>query len=303
MNDFSLLKAFLDKNKIDYSENTVLKEYTTFKIGGCTPFLINVKNENEITILVKFLSNNNINFFVLGKGSNLLISDDGIEYPVIKLSNDFSKIIVRNTEIIAFSGASLSTFCKTACENGLSGAEFAFGIPGTVGGAIYMNAGAYDGEISNIIISVKALDKKGNIKEFSKEELNLSYRKSVFQKDEFIILSAKFKFEKSTIENIKTKMDNFLNKRKEKQPLEFPSAGSTFKRPEGTFAGSLIEKCQLKGYSVGGAMISEKHAGFIINYNNATALDVVNLIESVQKEVKNKTGFFLEPEVKLIGNF
>ena len=239
---------------------------------------------------------------MIGNGSNLLVTDNGIDNVVIKIGSKMSKIeLIDDTTIFCEAGASLKSLCMFALENSLSGLEFAYGIPGTLGGAVYMNAGAYGGEMKDVLFSCKHIDADGNIGELSQDELDLRYRGSVYTDNGFTIVSAIMKLKKAEMTDIKAAMDDKLQRRKDKQPLEYPSAGSTFKRPEGYFAGALIEESGLKGYTVGGAQVSEKHAGFVINKNKATATDVITLIKDVQKIVFEKHGVMLETEVKIIG--
>lgn len=295
-----LICSFLNENGIAYKPNENMARYTTFKIGGNADFLVEVNNETTLTKIYKFCAENGINLTVLGKGSNVLVSDDGIDGIVVLLSG-LDDISVNDNTIICGAGAPLTALCNSAAANSLSGLEFAFGIPGTVGGAVIMNAGAYDGEIKDVISRVRYLDTDGQIKTISKEQMELGYRTSIFKTNGGIILSAEFILSKGCDTDIKAKMADFMSRRKSKQPLEYPSAGSTFKRPTGYFAGALIEENSLKGYSVGGAMVSEKHAGFVINYNNATARDVKNLISHIQNTIKENNGVLLEREVIYLG--
>ena len=282
-------------------DDKLLKDYTTFKIGGRCKALIEINSEESIAELVKICNDENIRYLILGKGSNMLCDDKGFEGVVLHIGTNFSSVEITGDDIlIADAGCNLSKLCKIALDNSLSGLEFAYGIPGTVGGAVFMNAGAYGGEIKDILQEVNCVDNAGNIHTLSAEKLNLSYRHSIFHDNGWIVTSAAFKLKKGSKEEIKSKMDDLIGRRKDKQPLEYPNAGSTFKRPVGQFAGKLIQDCGLKGFSVGGAMVSEKHSGFVINYNNATCEDVLSLIKQVQDIVKEKTGFFLECEVKII---
>ena len=241
-----------------------------------------------------------LNSIILGNGTNVLFSDRGFRGVVFILSNEIGGVTVEGDTIIAQAGASLKKLCITALDNGLTGLEFAYGIPGTVGGAVYMNAGAYGGEVKDVIVSVTAADASGNVITFTRDELDMGYRKSIFTDSDYVILSATFKLNDGDRTEIKDKMDDLMSRRKDKQPLEYPSAGSTFKRPEGTYAGLVIEQSGLKGYTVGGAQVSEKHANFVINKGGATATDIINLIDDVKKIVKEKTGYDLECEVKLL---
>ncbi len=290
----------LSNLKIEYVLAEPMSRHTTFKIGGNADVFVKVKSIDELRSAILSANEFDIPYFVIGKGSNLLVSDKGISGLVISLEC-LNKIKIEGEIVICDAGASLMTLCTTVQKSGLSGLEFAFGIPGTVGGALYMNAGAYGGEMSQVVTKATAIDKHGNIKEFDLAEMCLGYRTSAFKNTDLIILSAEFKFTKDDQKQIKEKMDDFFGRRRDKQPLEYPSAGSTFKRPEGYFAGALIEKNNLKGVSVGGAQVSQKHAGFVINIGNATANDVKNLIKHIQDTVKASDGVTLEPEVIFVG--
>lgn len=295
------LSKLLDQNKIEYKLNEPMKNHTTFKIGGNADVFISPKNDKECLQAIKICKEHNIPYFVIGKGSNLLINDEGIRGAVICISKDMSDInLISDDTIYCKSGASLISVCNFALENSLSGLEFAYGIPGNVGGAVYMNAGAYGGEIKDIIVSCEYIDQNGKIKSISTDKMDLSYRHSFFTDKSLCITSATFKLEKSDKQEIKSKMNDFIFRRKDKQPLEYPSAGSTFKRPEGSYASLLIDECGLKGYSVGGAEISKKHAGFVINKSSATCNDVLKLINDVKQIVLEKTGYILEPEIKIL---
>lgn len=276
-------------------ENEPLCTRTTFKIGGPADLLIECSAPAKLPMLLTEIKANKITLTVMGNGSNLLVSDDGIKGIVLVISEDC--VTVSGDKIMVSAGTKLSKLCNVALENNLSGLEFGFGIPGTVGGAVYMNAGAYGGEIKQVITSVTSITRSGEIVTRSVDELELGYRTSIFKRENEVILSAEFKLQSDEKETIKEKMYDFLSRRKDKQPLEFPSAGSTFKRPEGYFAGALIEQCGLKGFSIGGAEVSTKHAGFVINRKNATCKDVKDLIEHIQKTVFSKTGVMLETEV------
>ncbi len=291
------IKKILTENKIKYAENEPMKDHTTFKIGGKARFFITVSDTAELKLVIDACKDNDISYLVLGKGSNLLVSDEGIDGAVINFDGEFKTIKIKENEIFCGCSVSLSKLCTVALDNSLSKLEFAYGIPGTVGGAVFMNAGAYGGEIKDVIKSVTYLSANGNINTLNVDELNLSYRHSIFKENGGIILFAIFKLEKADKTYIKSKMEDFINRRKTKQPLEYPSAGSVFKRPQGNYAGTLIEQCGLKGFSIGGAQVSEKHAGFIINKGNATASDVLKLIEHIQTTVEKNTGYILEREI------
>ena len=291
---------FLTQNNLKFSQNEPMNRHSTFKVGGCADFFVMTKNVNEVKLVYDFCNQNNIPLTVLGKGSNILVSDSGIE-GIVLIIDDANEIIVNaDNTIVCSAGASLVSLCLTAQQNSLSGLEFAYGIPGSVGGAIYMNAGAYGGEIKDVIVSATVLE-NGEIKEISEKDMLLSYRSSIFKSNDAIILSAKFKLKPDNTDEIKARMTNFMNRRRDKQPLEFANAGSTFKRPEGNFAGTLIEKSGLKGYTVGGACVSEKHAGFVINTGNATSDDIKKLIKHIQNTVFKDSGVMLEREVIYVG--
>lgn len=291
------LIAFLDNNHIEYKLDEPMKAHTTFKIGGAADLYIAVNNLRELKAVISELKACGIPYMMLGKGSNLLVSDEGIEGAVVELTGDFKEISIEGYNITCGAGVTLSKLCTVALEHALSGLEFAYGIPGSVGGAIYMNAGAYGGETKDVIKEVIFLDNNGEIITYSCEQSQFSYRHSVYKENGGIILFAKYKLTKDDPAAIKARMDDFMDRRRTKQPLEFPSAGSVFKRPEGAFAGTLIEQCGLKGKTVGGAQVSEKHAGFIINVGDATCDDVMALVKLIQDTVKKETGYTLEREL------
>ncbi len=296
-----MIENVAKKMNCRFLRNEKLAKYTSFKIGGEADLLIFVNSYESVAELIVACKKYDIPYFVLGKGSNVLISNQGISGVVFLFGEDFSQIkFLPDDKIYCQAGAMLSKLSFNAYKKGFTGLEFAHGIPGSVGGAVFMNAGAYGGEIYDVIESVVAVDLLGNVKTFEKDELQFSYRHSIFCENNYVILSAIFELKKGDNKEIKAKMDEFACKRKEKQPLEFPSAGSTFKRPDGAFAGKLIEDCGLKGKKNGGAMVSDKHCGFVVNYDNATFFDVKELIEFIQKEVLEQTGYKLETEVKII---
>ncbi len=294
---YNLFLQELNKLNIEYTANAPMKEHTSFKIGGNADFFISVKNTDELKAVINLCRENKVPYMLIGNGSNLLINDNGIKGAVIRLDGDFKNITVNGDEIVAGAGASLTKLCLDAYKASLTGLEFGYGIPGSVGGAAYMNAGAYGGEMKDVIVSCTHLDKDLNIGTFSLDDLDLSYRHSAYMKGEYIILSVKLKLNKGDSAAIKAHMDLFMQKRMDKQPLEYPSAGSVFKRPQGAFAAALIEECGLKGRTVGGAQVSEKHSGFIINTGDASCQDVLDLVKIIQYEVKEKTGFELEREI------
>ncbi|MBR4973432.1 MAG: UDP-N-acetylmuramate dehydrogenase [Clostridia bacterium] len=298
--DFKAFEEYCKTQKIEYRLNEPMNLHTSFKIGGPADIFVSVFSKEQLANAILKLNELEIPYFILGKGSNLLVSDKGIEGVVINTLN-LNDISVDGEYVTAQTGVSLASVCVTALENSLSGLEFAFGIPGAVGGALYMNAGAYGGEISQVVASAEYIYKDGSIKQIKAEDMCLGYRTSIFKDKEMVITSVTFKLTKGEKLQIKAAMDDFLLRRKTKQPLEYPSAGSTFKRPEGYFAGALIEKNNLKGASVGGAMVSPKHAGFIINYKNATCSDVWALMQKVSDTVYLNDGVKLCPEVIFVG--
>ncbi len=295
------VKQFLTENRIEFRENEPMKKHTTFKIGGNADFWVAPKTVEDTARICQFCKQSGTPLTVIGKGSNLLVSDYGIEGIVLSLNAlDSIKLKSENT-ISCDAGAALTNLCNFAYASGLSGLEFAYGIPGSVGGAVYMNAGAYGGEIKDCIVSATVLTADGEIKAVPADKMQLGYRTSIFKTDGSIILSAEFALTAAQKGDIKAAMDDYMTRRRDKQPLEYPSAGSTFKRPQGNFAGSLIEKSGLKGFSIGDAEVSVKHAGFLINKGNATCSEVRSLIKSVQKTVKQLHGVELDPEVIFIG--
>ena len=278
-----------------------LKNHTTFKIGGNCIALIEPREISDIIEAVKICRENSIKFFIIGNGSNLLVPDEGYNGVIIKLKGEFSTIQVEGEYLIVNSGAKLSEVYTIAYENSLTGFEFASGIPGTIGGAIYMNAGAYGGEMKDIVESVQVLDLDNfELRELKNEELEFSYRKSIIQRKNYIVTTIKLKLQKGNKEEINAVYEDLRERRNSKQPLNFGSAGSTFKRPEGHFASKLIEDAGLKGYHINDAWVSEKHSGFVVNKGNASYKEVMELIEYVQKVVFKKFGVKLETEVRIL---
>lgn len=280
-----------------------MKKHTTFRIGGEAEFYIVPENIEEVQWTVKIARKHEIPMFILGNGSNLLVGDRGIDGIVLQIYKNMNEITVNGTEITAQAGALLSSIAREALNQSLTGFEFAGGIPGTFGGAITMNAGAYGGEMIQVLKEATVLTKEGEILTLTADELELGYRTSNVIKCGYTVLSGTISLKEGDPSEIKKQMDEYSLARKTKQPLELPSAGSTFKRPEGYFAGKLIDDAGLRGYQVGGARVSDKHCGFVVNQENATAKDVLQLIEDVQKVVKEKFGVDLEPEVKRVGKF
>ncbi|MBR5722966.1 MAG: UDP-N-acetylmuramate dehydrogenase [Oscillospiraceae bacterium] len=278
-----------------------LSALTTFKIGGPCAALVTLPDEAAVKTVFSYLRENQIPHCLIGRGSNLLCPDEGFDGVVLRLSGELSERITMQDGIITCgAGVSLKNLCLYALEHCLTGLEFAYGIPGSVGGAVYMNAGAYDGEMSQILLSVTVLDENSEIRTVAANELALSYRHSIFMEKDWIVLTASVMPEEGSGDEIRAKMQDLLGRRKSKQPLEFPSAGSTFKRPEGSYASKLIDECGLKGYTVGGAQVSEKHAGFVVNRGGATFADVMAVCEHVQNVVREQTGFVLELEPEII---
>ena len=322
----SKLQEIIPPEQLRFDEP--LSRHTSFRTGGPADCFVSVHSEGELTGLIRFLENQGIPRFLLGRGSNLLVSDSGFRGVVIRLSGEFEEIrpvwedqeaehslvdITFNSEetqtlapssrrIFCGAGASLASLASFALERSLTGLEFASGIPGSLGGGIIMNAGAYGGELGNLVNNVRIL-RDGEVQLFSKEEMDFSYRTSRAKREGFLILSAEFALSPGEPGEIRGKMRELNEKRREKQPLEYPSAGSTFKRPEGNFAGRLIEEAGLSGVSVGGARVSEKHCGFLINSGDATSADIYRLIRLVQEKVQQASGILLEPEVILLGDF
>lgn len=280
-----------------------MSRHTSFKVGGPADIMVLPSSAEEIMSVIKICKNSDVPFTVVGNGSNLLVSDKGIRGVVIKIGKNMSNVVLQSDDIIyAQSGASLAMVASVAVNNNLAGFEFASGIPGSVGGAMLMNAGAYGGEIKDVAVAGEFLTFDGEIIRLEGDKQGFGYRKSTYESMNGIILGAWFKLNKvDSPDGIKALMAELNKKRKDKQPLEYGSAGSTFKRPEGLFAGKLIEDCGLKGYAVGGACVSEKHAGFVINIGGATCEDVLNVMRHVRQTVYDKFGVLLEPEVKFLG--
>ena len=290
-----ILKSVLTENLI--FENEPMSKHTTFRAGGNAAFYVTPESEEQIVALVRALKGTKYMF--MGNGSNLLFTDKGYDGVVVEIGSRYSQITVEGNNIIAESGALLSKVANVALEHGLGGMEFAAGIPGSIGGAVVMNAGAYGGEMKDIVSSSICVDEKGNV--FEVEDHEFSYRHSIFSRKNLLVLKTILRLQPKNKDEIKAEMVELNKRRKDKQPLEYPSAGSTFKRPEGYFAGKLVEDAGLKGYRVGVAMVSEKHAGFVINYDNATATDILDLMEHIKREVYMRFGVELEAEVKIVG--
>lgn len=285
----------------DARKDEPMSKHTTFKIGGSADTYIKVANPSKLCAIIKECKSSGVDYFILGNGSNLLVSDDGYRGVAVRLDGEFRRIsLIDENTIFCGAGASLAYLCKFAKNCCLTGLEFAWGIPGTVGGAVYMNAGAYGGEMKDVVHCVTHISPDGKLGRLEGEELCFGYRTSAYKSNNMIITGVTFKLKKGNPDDIQSLMDDYLCRRNTKQPLEYPSAGSVFKRPEGYFAGALIEECGLKGKCVGGAQVSEKHAGFIINRSNAKAIDVKQLIKEIQDKVKSEKGVDLQCEIIMI---
>ena len=302
MTDYSNIISIAESFGCNYTENESMSEHTTFRIGGPADLFVVPTTVEGLAAVVSACNKEGVYCFILGNGSNVLVSDKGIRGVVVSTAACLNNIeLIGAYEIKCGAGVKLSRLSDLACENSLTGAEFAWGIPGTVGGAVYMNAGAYDGEMKDILVSCEYLTSDGELRTMLADEMDLSYRHSAFSENGYVIVSATVRLKAGDKGEIRAKMDDFMCRRKSKQPLEFPSAGSTFKRPVGGFAAALIDECGLKGYSVGGAEVSEKHAGFVINKGGATCFDVMRLVEHIKKEVFLNKSIKLECEIRVIG--
>lgn len=296
------LAALCQLEEIPVLWDEPMKNHTSFKIGGPAAALCAPKNRQQLRELVGFVQREGVDSWYIGNGSNLLVSDEGLNGIAILLDSSFDgEIELDGTVLLAPAGKKLSAVCAAACAAGLTGLEFAYGIPGSVGGAVYMNAGAYGGEMKDRLLWVEYLAPTGEIVRLEQEQLSLSYRHSCFMEEGMqgsCIVRAAFGLQRGEKAAIQSEMERILNQRRQKQPLEYPSAGSTFKRPQGAFAAQLIDECGLKGFTVGGAQVSEKHAGFVINTGKATCADVLELTRQVRECVQEKTGYLLELEVR-----
>ncbi|SHH17795.1 UDP-N-acetylmuramate dehydrogenase [Tepidibacter thalassicus] len=296
---YARLCEILDERDILVDE--YMKNHTSFKIGGPADFLVTPRSEDQIKKIIMFVNKENIPYFLMGNGSNLLVKDGGIRGVVIKIAENYSGFEIKDNIIKAQAGILLSKLAKNILKHSLSGFEFASGIPGTLGGAIAMNAGAYGGEMKDVVDSVKLLDLDGNIFELNNEEMKFGYRKSILTEKKFIVLEVKIVLNKGNYEDIKSVYNDLTLRRTTKQPLNMPSAGSTFKRPKGYYAGKLIEDSGLRGITLNGAQVSKKHCGFVVNAGNATAKDVLELLDVIKKTVYDKFNVVLEEEIKIIG--
>ena len=298
---YKRLVSELARERVFLSEP--MKKHTTFRIGGPADYFVTPKSGEEVERAVAICKEEKVPYYIVGNGSNLLVSDAGYRGAVIQIFKEMSGVQVRENRIQAQAGASLAKIAAAALDAGLAGFEFAAGIPGTLGGACVMNAGAYGGEMKDVLVNVTVLDDAGKVRRIEKENLELGYRTSVIAKKGYIVLGAEIQLQEGNPEEIRGLMNELKEKRVSKQPLEYPSAGSTFKRPEGYFAGKLIQDAGLRGFRVGGAMVSEKHCGFVINAGEASAAEVDSLMRQVSERVQAQFGVILEPEVKRLGDF
>ncbi len=302
MNKFTYIifrQGFMNELSFTLKENINLSPFCSMKASGSARYFAQPENEQELISAIRYFKSNGYKFVVVGNCSNLIFPDEGFDGGVI-ITDKIRGSEYENGLITVACGETLSTLATIACNNSVTGLEFCYGIPGTVGGGVFMNAGAYGGDISQVFVSGRFLDENLEIVTITAEEMEFGYRKSRMSRENLILLSATFKGFDGVKEEIRAKMDDLMARRKASQPLNFPSCGSAFKRPEGHYAGALIEQCGLKGYSIGGAQVSEKHAGFIINADNATATDVIALLDYVSDTVFEKTGVRLEPEIRII---
>ncbi len=298
---YNKLIKIIDETRVLIDEP--MKRHTTFRVGGCADFFVMTRSAEEIQDVLSLCEQENMPYYILGNGSNLLVSDKGYRGLILQIFKEMNQIEVQGTTVKAQAGALLSKIGAAAYEAGLTGFEFASGIPGTVGGAVVMNAGAYGGEMKDILESVTVITPEGEFLTLSNGELELGYRTSIVAVKGYIVVEAIFRLQAGDKKQIRARMDELRQQRTSKQPLEYPSAGSTFKRPEGYFAGKLIQDAGLRGFQVGGAQISEKHCGFVINKHEATAADISELIRQVSDKVTEQFGVELEPEVKRLGEF
>ncbi|MCM1126841.1 MAG: UDP-N-acetylmuramate dehydrogenase [Lachnospiraceae bacterium] len=298
---YEVLSAYVPKEDILFREP--MCRHTTFRVGGEAQCFVRISDREQLLKIIPYFQQVEIPFFILGNGSNLLVGDKGYRGVVLQISDRFNQISVEGERLLAQAGALLSQVSREAYKQELTGFEFASGIPGTIGGGVVMNAGAYDGEMKQVVERVTVMDRQGEILELSGDEMEFGYRTSIIKNRPFIVLEVCLRLKAGNGGEIQAKMEELSRKRKEKQPLEYASAGSTFKRPEGYFAGKLIMDAGLRGYSIGGACVSEKHCGFVVNKGKATAADVAEVILEVQERVKNRFGVTLEPEVVFLGDF
>lgn len=298
---YEYLRRIIPEERILFQQS--MKEYTTFRVGGEAECLVLIRAEEELAQILPYLNQIEQEYFILGNGSNLLVGDKGYRGVVLKLDGPMEQIAVDGMCITAKAGALLSRVAVTAKENGLTGLEFAAGIPGSIGGGVVMNAGAYDGEMKQIVEAVRVMDCDGQITTLDNDTMEFGYRTSIIKNRPFVVLEVVMRLAEGNREQIGARMEELAQLRRSKQPLEYPSAGSTFKRPEGYYAGKLIMDAGLRGYRIGGAQVSDKHCGFVINTGKATAADIREVIEEVQERVKERFHVSLEPEVVFLGDF
>lgn len=296
---YEKLLNIIDKEDIKVDEP--MKKHISFRVGGPADILVKPRTEEELKNVIALVKEENVPYLVIGNGSNLLVKDGGIRGVVIEISDNYNAFEIKGNTLEAQAGALLSVLGKSLLRSELKGFEFAAGIPGTLGGALAMNAGAYGGEMKDIVKTVRLMDTKGEIFELTNEQMEFGYRKSILSREEYIVLSATIELENGSFDEIKAVMADFTQRRVTKQPLSLPSAGSTFKRPEGNFAGKLIEDSGLRGLTLRGAQVSEKHCGFVVNLGNANAKDLLDLMYVVKSTVFAKYGVMLEEEVKILG--
>ena len=295
-----MIKTFLKDNQIQFLQDESLKKHITFKVGGEAKFVAMPQTKHQAANLIKFLKENNIKYYIIGRGSNVIFRDEGFDGVIIKTSNMQNIEFIGEDKVYADSGVVLNVLCKTLQEKSLAGLEFCYGIPGNVGGGLFMNCGAYGGEISSAVCEVEYIDENGNFQKIDVKDCQFSYRHSIFQNNDWFITGCTFKLSKGDKNQILSFMEDIMQRRIDKQPLDKPSAGSSFKRPAGYFAAALIDECGLKGYSIGGAQVSEKHAGFIVNTGNATCNDIVALAEYVEQTVMQKKSVAIEKEMIIV---
>ena len=298
---YDYIQTLIPEERILFHEN--MKDYTTFRVGGEAECLILVQREEELAKLIYYLNQIEQDYFILGNGSNLLVGDKGYRGIVLKFDGPMEQVAVDGTRVIAKAGALLSRVAVTAREHGLTGLEFAAGIPGSIGGGVVMNAGAYEGEMKQVVEAVRVMDSAGQVTTLDNDTMEFGYRTSIIRNRPYIVLEVVLGLAPGNREQIAARMEELMQLRKSKQPLGYPSAGSTFKRPEGHYAGKLIMDAGLRGFRIGGAQVSEKHCGFVINAGQATAADIREVIEEVQERVKEKFHVALEPEVVFLGDF
>lgn len=298
---YDFINKYIPEQNIYLRES--MKNHTTFRVGGEAAYLLRPVDEEGLREVISFFKEENIPFFVKGNGSNILVGDNGYYGAIIEISHTMNEIKVDSDIIKTGAGALMSAISSEALKHSLTGMEFASGIPGTIGGGVTMNAGAYGGELKDIVTAVRVLDAEGNAYTLSNEDMKFGYRTSILKSGQYVVTEVTIRLNSGDAETIRASMEDLNTRRREKQPLEYPSAGSTFKRPEGYFAGKLIEDAGLRGFTIGGAQVSEKHCGFVINKKDATAKDIRTLIEHIQRTVSEKEGVLLEPEVIFLGDF